>query len=393
MLRGAVSWPDDKTIFESIDTGPYIDGNVEIRLKNKLYFSNWASLDTDYEFILLGGDTYELGQTIETLFPAFSNLLFIGFEDDRRFMDLTKTIHRGEDYVLYHRLDRFFLTLRPEWGILTIGRQAITWGNGLLFNPMDLFNPFSPTDIERNYKVGDDMVVGQFPIDPLVDLQLLYVPRRNLVSDEVQWDQSSLAGKLHLTLETTDFDVMAASHYSDAIIGLGNSGYIGDAAWRLDGVWTFLDDDTRRDGFLSLVANLDYSWVWRHKNFYGMLEFYYNGLGQDDYSMALLDPDILERRMRGEIFTLGRAYLGGHLKIELHPLFNFHLTLINNLADPSGIIQPRATWNITQNLELLLGAEVYYGDEGTEYGGFEIPGTSLLLKAPARVTLRLAYFF
>jgi len=66
------------------------------------------------------------------------------------------------------------------------------------------------------------------------------------------------------------------------------------------------------------------------------------------------------------------------LHVELHPLFNAYLTMITNVANPSGVIQPRATWNVTQNFELTLGGNLYYGAEGTEYGGFELPGTEYL---------------
>jgi hypothetical protein len=81
----------------------------------------------------------------------------------------------------------------------------------------------------------------------------------------------SLAGKLHFARGTADFDLMTAIHYEDTVIGFGSAGYLGDAAWRLDAVWTFLRED-----YLSLVANMDYSWVWRERNFYGFLEFFFN---------------------------------------------------------------------------------------------------------------------
>ena len=67
-------------------------------------------------------------------------------------------MNTNNDQTLYHRLDRLSVTFQPYWGTLQIGRQALTWGNGFLFNPMDLFNPFSPTQIDREYKPGDDMV-------------------------------------------------------------------------------------------------------------------------------------------------------------------------------------------------------------------------------------------
>jgi len=258
---------------------------------------------------------------------------------------------------------------------------------------MDLFNPFSPSQIDRDYKIGDDMLFTQFPVSWLGSFQFLYVPRRNPTYNKVEWDQSSLAGKLHFAEGDTEFDVMAAKHYGDVVTGLGSCGYLLDAAWRLDGVWTFLNRDEGADGYLALVANIDYSWVWWDKNFYGFLEFYYNGLCDNHYSAEYTDPAIVERLVRGELFTLGRNYLSGNIKAEVHPLLNIYLTVINNLADPSGILQPRAVWDVVQNLQLTLGGNIYYGREGTEYGGFPIPGTDLLNKPADNVFLWLAYYF
>lgn len=395
-VRGSVSWPDDESYFQPVGTDPLYDGTIETRLTSRLFFGAWGMFEAHYENILSGGDTRRRLKALEHTYPD----LFGGtssrigpLEDDRRFMDLTKTIKEDGDSVWYHRLDRLFLTILPEWGVLSVGRQAITWGNGLLFNPMDLFNPFSPADIERDYKVGDDLVSTQFSVHRIGDFQFLYVPRRDPISGDVQWDQSSLAGKLHVARGTTEFDIMAAIHYEDTVIGLGGVGYLGDAAWRLDAVWTFLKQDRGTEDYLSLVANIDYSWMWWERNFYGFLEFYSNGLGNDQYAEALVNPDLSERLERGELHTLGRAYLSGHIRIELHPLFNVYLTVINNISDPSGILQPRAVWDAAEDIQLALGGTLYYGQEGTEYGGFPLPGTTLLSTPPNTAFVWLTYFF
>ena len=393
--RGSVSWPDDESVFQPVGTGPYYDGNIELRVKNRVFFEEWGIFETHYEAIISGGDTRRKVKALERLYPDIFKAAFMvsrPLEDDRRFMDLTKTIDEDEGHILYHRLDRLSLTMLPRWGVVCIGRQAVTWGNGLMFNPMDLFNPFSPVDIERDYKIGDDMVSTQFSVNKIGDFQLLYVPRRDSITGDVEWDQSSLAGKLHLARGTTEFDIMVAEHYSDKVVGFGSSGYLGDTAWRLDGTWTFLED-TEMNGYFSFVANMDYSWVWWKKNFYGFLEFYFNGLCDNHYTDAFTDQHISERLERGELYTLGRTYLGGHIRVELHPLFNVYLTVINNLADPSGTMQPRAVWDIAEAIQITLGGNLHYGRRGTEYGGFQIPGTNLLHKAPNSAFLWLSYFF
>lgn len=395
-LRGQGSQWDDMSYFATTDTGTFWDGNGEFRLTNETDFTDNLRIDVHYEAILSGGDTRKSAAALEKRFPdLFEDGLapIQGLNDDRRLMNLTRVLYEDDSAILYHRIDRLALTLRPRWGLLRIGRQAITWGNGLIFNPMDLFNPFKPTDVEREYKIGDDMVLGQFSAGEDKDLQLLYVPRRDAVSGDISWDASSLAGKLHLFSGSNEFDLMAAHHYRDAVIGAGGRGYLKDAAWRIDTTWTFLRDDPEKSGYASMVANLDYSWVWKDKNFYGLLEFYYNGLGEEDYSEAIRDPAIMERISRGELFTLGRYYLAVELQVELHPLLNLYLGLINNIRDPSGVFQPRAVWEVTDNLRATLGANLAYGAQGTEYGGFNIPGTAFDHAFPNSAYLWVALYF
>lgn len=383
----------DDTIYEPVGTGTYYDASANFRLINETFFSDAVFTDVHYELLWFGGDSVRKQNELRTVFPNLpDNILLPGapLTDDRRLMDLTDIIKEEDSWFLAQRLDRLYLTLLGRNGSLKIGRQAITWGNGFVFNPMDLFNPFPPTAIDRDYKVGDDMINAQYAMGPSGDLQVLYVARRNPETDKVEADQASLAAKVHFALGTSEFDVLAAKHFEDIVIGGGSRGYLGNAAWRLDATWTFLDQD---DDFLTLVANLDYSWIWFKRNIYGFIEYYYNGLGHDDYADALLDPDIAERLARGELFALGQHYLSGHVQVELHPLLRLTLTAINNIEDPSGIIQPYAVWEITQNLQMTAGLNLYYGDRGSEFGGFKLPGTHLRYQPTDNAYLWFTYYF
>ena len=197
--RAIASWPDDDSFLKLVDTDTNHDANAELRLMGKLRLEDWGYLEAHYETVVAGGETREKIEEIKRLFPAFSrDELLPGetIDDDRRLLDLTTVFSENDTRVAYHRIDRLSLTLAPEWGTVRIGRQVITWGAGFLFNPMDLFNPFAPTDIERDYKIGDDMVTVQYPLGMTGGLQFLYVPRRDPDDRDVEWDnQSSLAAK------------------------------------------------------------------------------------------------------------------------------------------------------------------------------------------------------
>ena len=395
-LSVSASWIDDDSPYTIIDKGPYYDSSIDARLKNKTYLTDYAFITAHYEMIYSGGDTRDNQNELRQLYPDLFGTHLLSqstMDDNSRFFDLTKTIQESDRHVLYHRMDRLSLTLQPDWGTICIGRQAITWGNGLVFNPMDLFNPFAPTDVERDYKVGDDMISAQLPLHDIGDIQTLYMPRRDPTDRHTSSSRSSFAGKLHFSASIYEFDMMAAQHYNDNIFGLGITGYVANAAWRLDVVGTVLDDESQEDDYLSLVANIDYSWVWWKKNFYGFLEFCYNGLGDTDYSDAISNTSVTERISRGDIYFLGREYLSAGIRVELHPLLQAHLTVINNLSDPSGIIQPRIVWDITQDFQFKFGGNIFYGDSQTEFGGFTIPNTIYKYSPSNNAYITLTYFF
>lgn len=389
---GKATQVQSDSYYQPVGDQRFYDGQGDFRLKGKFHLGDWGYFEAHYEAAFAGGDQVRKDNGLAQLFPAaYSSYYLQGpISDDTRLMDLSRTISSDKSYYLYHRLDRLLLTWQPEWGTLRLGRQAITWGAGMLFNPMDLFNPFQPTDFIRDYKIGDDMAVLQKPLGDLGNLQVLAVPRRDPATRDVEADQSSAAAKLHLISGQTEFDLMAARHYGDNVVGAGAVGYVGQAAWRADATWTFLHDG---GGYLSLVANMDYSWMWGGKNWYGWIEFYFNGLGRDDPTEAIQDPLILERVERGELFALGRVYADAEIKVELHPLFTIYCTGILNLYDTSGVLQPRGVWDVTQNSQLIVGANLYFGGPGTEYGGFTLPGTPWQTPSPDTGYLLYTYYF
>lgn len=395
-IRGSLSGIDDESLYGIVEPGTYYDGAFDGRLTNRTFLSDQFYLEAHYELLFSGGDTRKTQSELLRRIPRlFSNAPFLtpNTDDDRRFMDLTHLLRDRDDHTLTHRLDRLLVSWSPDPFVIKAGRQAVTWGSGFLFNPMDLVNPFAPTDIERDYKIGDDMISLRFPLTQSGDAELLYVPRRSLETGGVSWNESSLAAKVRFSLGGLELDVLSARHYRDAVVGLGATGYAGNTAWRMDATWTFLDRKIDQEGFLSLVANVDYSWVWWGKNFYGFLEFFYCGLGEGDPGAALMNSQLMARLERGELFTLGRAYLAGHVKFEPHPLFNILLTVIHRTREPSGLIQPRMTWDATTNVQITLGGSLPYGARGTEFAGYTLPGTDFLSPAPAHGFVWVTYYF
>ena len=311
------------------------------------------------------GDTYERAALFPTSRVGVANLL-----------DLEHTLDASRRSRTTVELDRLSLTWTAPWGALTMGRHAVTWGGGFVFNPFDLFNPFAPSDVVRDYKAGSDMIHLDLPADS-GGWQLLAVGRRDPSSQNPSFENASFAVLRQIWIDSQTLDLLAAWHYDEPVLGLGWGGLLGEASWHVDLTWQPVSPPAggpTKDAFAA-VANLQYSWLWAGHNVYGVLEFHYNGFGRSDYRTALVDPFLNAQRLRGNAFVLGQAYAAGSLQVELHPLVNFFGTVIVNLHDPSLLAQPRLVWNASNTMTLTAGLDLPIGRTGTEFGGFTpLPG-------------------
>ncbi|MGD9020493.1 MAG: hypothetical protein PVF46_01750, partial [Lysobacterales bacterium] len=297
-----------------------------------------------------------------------------------------------DDKATLARLDRASIGYTGDKAVLRFGRQAVSWGSGMLFTPMDIFNPFDPTAVDKEYKTGDDMLYAQYLQDNGNDLQAVAVVRRDLVSGNVEQDQSSLALKYHGFWGGSEYDLLLAEHYDDRVFGASFSSDLGGAVWRTDLVWT----DTRSGGVFSTVAGASYSGVLGGRNWTGFLEYFYNGHGVSDGFSAqdlAAQPDLLQRLARGELYNLGRHYLGASVTLEMTPLVLLTPNLFVNLEDPSALAQLVLAWDWQENIQLLGALSVPLGPDGSEYGGIEVEQGGPYLSTGASLFAQLAWYF
>jgi hypothetical protein len=382
----AIDYPQN-SIFQDALGSSAVDNNMETRLKLGARQGRW-DFNADYQFIAIHADTLRLAKILpDSSLPVNSVI-----SDDRRWWNLTHSF--GDDKTAFvHRLDRLNVGYTTEKTVWRFGRQAISWGNGMVFTPMDVFNPFDPAAVDKEYKTGDDMLYGQYLFNSGNDFQGVAVIRRNPRTSDVESDQSSLAFKYHGFLGMNEFDLLAAEHFGDQILGVGGIANIGGAVWRGDLTWTKTDIDK----VFSAATSLSYSWNWGGKNISGLLEYYYNGFGQKGGAYSaddlLHNPDLLRRLERGELFTLARHYVAASATVEMTPLFLLIPNFFVNLEDPSALAQVVVQYDWRQNLLLLGALNVPIGSDGSEYGGIEAPVEGLYFSTGASLFAQLAWYF
>lgn len=368
---------------------PATDQSGEARLKLDGREGAW-DFSAHYEVLAVVGDTVATQRTLGDVgvAPIYGKLLPT---DDRQLWDLTHTLTDTGRRVAEDRLDRLSVGYSTSRAVIRFGRQAVSWGNGLVFQVLDFANPFSPVAVDKDYKNGADMLYGQFGFTRATDVQMMIVPRRNPANGDVEGSQSSYAGKLRSRLGPWDVDVLLARHYDEDIAGLGFARGIGGAVWRFDASLTNLKTG---DSAVSLVTNLDYSWTWGGKNVYGFVEYFRSGVGYanaDDYTTS--NPELVERIQRGELFTIARDYIGLGLQVEFTPLFNLYNNLIVNIDDGSMFYQLRGVYDWGQNVRLMAGVNLPAGERGDEFGGIPTPVPGAYV-APGRTAYaQLAWYF
>ena len=376
------------SLFRQIAGDRSLDLEGDLRLAFKAAPGRWTFI-ADYQLIGLYGDrieyTRELPPAVGLLVPRLPG-------DERRLFNLTKVMHDRGKSALLHRLDRLWAGYASEKAVVRVGRQAISWGNGLFYAPMDLVNPFDPAAVDTEYKAGDDMLYVQYLQDSGNDVQVAAVVRRDPVDGEARREQGTTAAKYHGFAGSREYDLLLAEHYDDLVVGLGGTVSPGGAVLRGDVVVTDTDTDT----YVQLVANWSYSWIWGGRNMSGALEYHFNGFGQHDgrYDPGSLagNTDLLARLARGEAFTLGRHYLAGSVLVEMTPLWTLTPTLLANVADPSALLQIVTSFSLSDNMTFLGSLNVPIGPDGSEFGGIET-GEGLYLSSGAGVFAQLAWYF
>ncbi len=371
------SYPDDSA-FRALFGSSSLDAQADARL-NVRWRSNGWGFNADYQLVGLHGESIGFGGRLPS--------------DDRRLFNLTDVISDSGDNALLHRLDRLWLGYSSEKTVVRFGRQALSWGNGLFYAPMDLVNPFDPSTIDTEYKAGDDMLYAQYLRDSGDDVQGAAVVRRNAINGDVESDVATYAVKYHGFAGELEYDVLLAESYADTVLGLGLGRSIGGAHWGTDLVVTDTDSDT----YVQFVTNLSYSWVFKDKNMSGAIEYHYNGFGQSDsrYDPLSLaeNPELLARIARGQMFTLGQHYLAGSVMIEMTPLWIVTPVLLANVGDPSALLQLTTNYSLSDNMTLLGSINLPMASSGTEFGGIESGQPSLYLSTGPSVFAQFAWYF
>lgn len=274
------------------------------------------------------------------------------------------------------RMDWLHLRARMQGAEITVGRQAIGFGTGVFFTPMDLVTPFGLTTVDTSHRPGVDAVRvdGFFGTSGRVTGVAAY---------RGDWDIDGmvLLAEGQVTVGLTDIHLMAGEVHGDHVVGLGLASSIGPVGLHADATLTLPDED---DHFVRAVVGAD----WRPTDKTTLsAEAYVQTVGAqtpEEYMVFALS----ERVSRGELQQLGRTYLGAMVSQELTALTQASLAIFSNVDDGSALVSPSLAWSISDNADLSAGGFIGWGEGPDEVDPLDLIDPTTLQPLPDQAMAR-----
>jgi hypothetical protein len=284
----------------------------------------------------------------------------------------------GERFLWRHEIDRALVSLHPAWGEVTVGRQAIGLGRGQLFSAVDLFAPFSPTEVDREWRRGVDAARAEYRLSDTASVEGIGVFGRS-------WEESALIGRARGYFGPVDGELLAGKRGEDLLAAIITSAAVFGA--EIHGEAAIFDvPEKQPDGGIfgqeRLVgkAVLGSSYTFDVGSGLTILgEYHYSGFGIEDARDATRilarNRKLAERFARGDSQTLGRHNVGLQASYPVNETVSTALLLLGSARDGSGLVSPSVVWDVRRNVTFLAsgfapwGPRPSGGNLRSEYGG------------------------
>ncbi len=347
----------------------------------------WAPRHGNWDFSIQGDLSADHGDSVEYTRKAAS---YFPPAPTATLWNLGGTLVDDHDSTVTTRIDRLAVGYSTPAFVVRLGRQALTWGAGYLFHPMDLIDPFPPNATDTEYKPGVDMLYGQWLFDDGSDLQAVAVPRPKVAGGPVEMDSSTAALQYRATFGEIGTTWLLTRDRAEWTLGLGLSGPLDGATWNIEVVPTRTGQGANK---ISALANISYGTAWLGRNITMFAEYFHNGFGVGGRQVSYdrLPTELTNRLASGQLFNTSRNYLAGGMTLEWTPLLTLSPSLIANLDDGSNYSSAELNWSVSEDTNLIVGMQVPIGPKGTEYGGRSLTavgGTYIAPPTTAYATVR-----
>lgn len=261
-----------------------------------------------------------------------------------------------------HEIDRAAIHLRLPAAEITMGRQAVGWGRGVLFSAIDVFAPFSPLEADREWRRGIDAVRADIKLTDRASIEGVGAFGRRP-------SESVYAVRVRGYTDAIDVEATAGRRARDVFGGVSSSFALGGAELHGEAA-VFRTPTAAGSVFFAqqrTVAKAVVGGSYRFALGAGLLveaEYHYSGFGTPsahDTIALLTDTEFARRYLRGDTQILSRHALAAIGSYEWSPLLSGGVELLHNPVDHSGLVVPSLTVTPGDRWSLLLSAYAPYG--------------------------------
>lgn len=321
-------------------------------IRNRLDF-RWYPWDLSLHIGMRNNFSY--GQ-IPTLYNTFLDDIIA---QDAGYLDMTRMIANDTSYYITTNFDRFSLSYSAGSFQATIGRQRINWGINYVWNPNDIFNTFDYFDFDYVERPGCDAVHLQY-----------YTGATSSVEAAVKIDSKerlTLAGMYRFNKWYYDFQFLGGYMTGDYVFGAGWSGSIRGAGFNGEMSY-FHPQENFADTSGILLGSIGANYTFKNS-----LMVQISGLYNSDGTTGPAGMGasfFVNREISAKSFTLAKYSLFGNISYPITPLINASLAGMFNPSDKSVFAGPTIDISLTSNISFLITAQMFFGEDGTEFGDY-----------------------
>jgi hypothetical protein len=345
-----------------------------------------ASLAYDHEWRAGTLDTFEgsFERDADTLLDLEDEIELFGLDP------------QDDHFRWRHRLYRGWVHYEGAHVQVTAGRQRLAWGTGRLWNPIDRLSAIGPLAIEGDEFAGIDAIEVRWMWSGFDYVQLVAAPGDHA-------SESRYALRLHGVLRDTDVSFVVGAFEQAFAVGADLAGNLGNAAWRLEAVWTdptrdvwLLEDPAPSElpEFWQIVLSID-STLDVGPGLYVLAEHLYDGnaLGfgrgkagsllplfgaSGDLSSPVPTPHGRERYAGSRVISLAEHTTGVQLGADVTAALRLDLLVLFDWNGQSAAFAPTVSYSGWNALELRIGAQVFAGPRLSQFGDRQPTGFAIV---------------
>ncbi len=299
-----------------------------------------------------------------------------------------------KDELYIYELDIATLSYHYGKADVNLGRQAVDWGTGRFWQPMNVFGAFAPTDLDTDYKAGIDSVqLNYYPSAfSSVDIVVAFSPK-----DDPDYHESYAAYYRRQVEGLGEVSVLVGEVLNNQVGGLSLESEWQGMGVRVEGVHYQLDQGFPQDSAYFWIAGVDY--LFSNDTFVNgtllTLEYYHNAFGassESDLPAQLSNPLVIT----GIQSYMSEQMLGLSLNKDLNPLLNVNYSLLTSELEGSDnkkhstfLHQLNFSYSLSDEADMLFSLLTTNGKKANL---LSLP-QSEFGHVPESLSMRLRYFF